>query len=133
MKLIPANQASEEKLECFFQSNPEVKTDLLLQIGYIVELNDKIEGCFVLDSFDDEIYWLKQLYVTKNAAALLPVLVESVLALAKKQEAREVFVHSHQPMVDVLLESLQFYPQKDSVLVDKYPAKSGNWWSYQVS
>ncbi|SFB26336.1 hypothetical protein SAMN04488072_11234 [Lentibacillus halodurans] len=133
MELIAANHASEEKLEQFLQNNQDVERNLLLEKGYVVELKGTIEGCFVMDLVDNDVYWLKQLYVTKNAAASLPVLLEAILAMAKEKQAKQVFVHSHQPMVDVLLESLQFYPQKENTFVGTSPDKEGNWWTYHVS
>ncbi|WP_163969493.1 GNAT family N-acetyltransferase [Oceanobacillus halotolerans] len=133
MKLLPANQASRGKLEGFVHDHEGIDRDLLLEKGYVVLLQEKIEGCFVLDTLEEDVYWLKQLYVTKNAAISLPALIEAVLALAKRKEAKEVFVHSHQPMVDQLLEALQFYPQKDTKIVDKYPIEKGKWWTYSVS
>ncbi|SDQ12907.1 GNAT family N-acetyltransferase [Virgibacillus salinus] len=133
MKLIAANQASQEKLESFLTSNDNVEQDLLKKKGYIVEIDNNIEGCFILDSIDDDIYWLKQLYITKDYAKSLPVLLEAILAMAKEKQAKKVFVHSHQPMVDILLEALQFYPQKENILVDKHPIDKGSWWTYNVS
>ncbi|MFD2761020.1 hypothetical protein [Lentibacillus juripiscarius] len=133
MELIAANRASEEKLENFLEDNKDVEKELLLEKGYVVEIEGTIEGCFVMDTVEDGIYWLKQLYVTKNAAGSLPVLLETILALAKKKEAKQVFVHSHQPMVDVLLEALQFYPQKENKFVHDAPVEKGNWWTYNVS
>ncbi|GGJ91988.1 hypothetical protein GCM10007063_13230 [Lentibacillus kapialis] len=133
MELIAANQATKAKLEIFLENNQDVKRDLLLEKGYVVELNGTIEGCFVIDSVEEDIYWLKQLYVTKNAAASLPVLLESILALAKEKQAKQLFVHSHQPMVDVLLEALQFSPQKENAFVASQPDTKGNWWTYNVS
>src|SRR5699024_149681 len=90
MELIAANYASEEKLERFLENNKDVKRDILLEKGYVVELKGQIEGCFVIDTVDDDIYWLKQLYVTKNAAASLPILLESILALAKEKQAATI-------------------------------------------
>jgi|SRR5699024_2700908 len=133
MELIAANQATKEKLETFLENNKDVERDLLLEKGYVVEFNGMVEGCFVIDSVDEDIYWLKQLYVTKNAAASLPVLLESILALAKEKQAKQLFVHSHQPMVDVLLEALQFSPQKENAFVANQPDNKGNWWTYNVS
>ncbi|TFJ93372.1 GNAT family N-acetyltransferase [Lentibacillus salicampi] len=133
MELIAANHVTEEKLERFLESNKDVKRNILLEKGYVVELNATIEGCFVIDTVDQDHYWLKQLYVTKNAASSLPVLLESILTLAKEKQAKQLFVHSHQPMVDVLLEALQFYPQKENTFVTNYPNNKGNWWTYNVS
>ncbi|TRM10785.1 GNAT family N-acetyltransferase [Lentibacillus cibarius] len=133
MEIIAANHASEEKLQRFLKDNKDVEKNLLLEKGYVVEIDDTIEGCFVLDTVEDDIYWLKQLYVTKNKAGSLPVLLETILALAKEKQAKQVYVHSHQPMVDVLLEALQFYPQKENEITDKLPKNNGNWWTYNVS
>lgn len=133
MEIIPANQADVGQLTRFLNKNDGVEKDMLQQKGYVVIIKDQIEGCFVLDSVDEDNYWLKQLYITKNEAASLPVLLESVLALAKQKMAKTVYVHSHQPMVDVLLEALQFYPQKENDFVDNHPIDKGNWWTYQVS
>lgn len=133
MKLIRANQISVAKMEAFLKHNENVKKDGLMKHGYVVELNNKIEGCFVLEEMGDEMYWLKQLYITQTQAAKLPVLLESILVLAKEQHAKTVYVHSHQPVVDIILDALQFHPQKESRFVDKQEKLEGNWWSYQVS
>ncbi|MBP1969861.1 N-acetylglutamate synthase-like GNAT family acetyltransferase [Virgibacillus natechei] len=133
MNLIQANRVSEEKLDHFLKNNQTVNGDSLLQMGYVVEVQDQIEGCFVLEAMDDYIYWLKQLYITKSEAAKLPVLLETILNLAKEQQAKTVYVHSHQPVVDIILESLQFHPQQEGNFVDKDESREGNWWFYSVS
>ncbi|WHX25994.1 hypothetical protein QNH47_17965 [Virgibacillus halodenitrificans] len=133
MKLIRAFEADEAKVEQFLKSTPNVKKESLMYQGYVVEIDEKIEACFVLEEMEDGIYWLKQLFITQNKAAKLPVLLEAILTLAKHQKAKRVFVHSHQPVVDILLEALQFNPQKEEVFVDKYKNEQGNWWSYHVS
>jgi N-acetylglutamate synthase-like GNAT family acetyltransferase len=133
MRLIRANQVSVEKMEEFLTHNQNVKKDGLMKHGYVVEMDGKIEGCFVLEEMDNEMYWLKQLYITQTQAARLPVLLESILALAKEQHAKTVYVHSHQPVVDIILDALQFHPQKENTFVDKRANQNGNWWSYQVS
>lgn len=133
MNLIQANRVSEEKLDHFLKNNQTVNGDSLLQMGYVVEVQEQIEGCFVLEAMDDYIYWLKQLYITKSEAAKLPVLLETILNLAKEQQAKTVYVHSHQPVVDIILESLQFHPQQEDIFVDKHESREGNWWFYSVS
>ncbi|GAB4074815.1 hypothetical protein GCM10028778_23180 [Barrientosiimonas marina] len=133
MELITAEHASEEKLNDFLQHNQNLEREQLLAKGYVVEFAGKIEGCFVMDDVADRVYWLKQLFVTKQAASSLPVLLEAILALAREKQAQQVFVHSHQPMVDVLLESLQFHPQKDNEFVQSSPNNEGYWWMYHVS
>ncbi|AIF44678.1 hypothetical protein [Virgibacillus sp. SK37] len=133
MKVIRAYEAEEAKVERFLKSTPNVKKESLMYQGYVVEIDEKIEACFVLEEMEEGIYWLKQLFITQNKAAKLPVLLETILTMAKHQKAKRVFVHSHQPVVDILLEALQFNPQREQVFVDKYKNEQGNWWAYHVS
>lgn len=134
MNIIPANEVTEEQLEEFFTRNENLDKNGIVEKGFVVEINSKIEGCFMLDQMEEkDVYWLKQLYITSSEANKLPVLIESILAIAKSKEAKRVYVHSHQPVVDILLEALQFHPQTDRKFVDKYPLKKGNWWTYSVS
>ena len=133
MKLVAAKHASIEKVEQFLQENQELTQDSLLHDGYLVEIEDKIEGCFALQPLEPGVYWLKQLHVTKKAAPSLPVLLESVLTLAKEKNAKSVYVYSHQPVVDLLLDALQFRPQTEKEIVDIHTQKKGNWWLYNVS
>lgn len=128
-----AKHTTYNQLEEFFSKNVNVDKNSVFQKGYVVEINNKIEGCFILDQIEANNYWLKQLYITQSEAAKLPLLLETILTLAKKQNAKSVYVHSHQPVVDILLEALQFHPQKEPLLVGKYPVGKGNWWAYNVS
>ncbi|MBU5267980.1 hypothetical protein [Virgibacillus proomii] len=133
MNLIQANKASRERLEQFLQTNPNVNKHSLFQYGYVVEMRGNIEGCFTLEEIEEGTYWLKQLYITQSEAAILPVLLEAILTMAKQKHAQRVYVHSHQPVVDILLEALQFHPQKERVSVNNYDKSNGNWWLYHVS
>lgn len=133
LKLILARDVSYEQLEAFFNKNPDVNKNRVFENGYVVELNHAIEGCFILDQVEEGIYWLKQLYITQSEAGKLPFLLEAILVLAKDRNAKSVYVHSHQPVVDLLLEALQFYPQTQSLSEEKYPVKGGSWWAYNVS
>ncbi|WP_404455746.1 GNAT family N-acetyltransferase [Oceanobacillus kapialis] len=133
MKLIPAKQVDIKKLEGFLDKNESVNKASLVRSGYVVQIDDEVVGCFSLEMLEDGIYWLKQLYITQQHASKLPVLLEAILTLAKQQQAKSVYVHSHQPVVDILLEALQFHPQKEKMFVDKYTAEEGNWWLYHVS
>lgn len=133
MHFIRAFEASKEQLDAFLEKNNDVDKDSLLRTGYVVKIQDKIEGCFILEAMGNDEFWLKRLYITKAHAAMLPVLLETILTLAKQQQAASVNVHSHQPVVDLLLEALQFHPQKEKKFVDKHPISRGNWWTYSVS
>ncbi|HLR67251.1 GNAT family N-acetyltransferase [Virgibacillus alimentarius] len=133
MNLIRASQASKKHVEHFADTNDGIDKESLYQAGYVAVVDEKIEGCFILDPVEEGFYWLKQLYITRDRANQLPFLLEAILTLAKEQQAKGVYVHSHQPTVDIILEALQFHPQNENALVDKYPVNQGNWWSYRVS
>ncbi|WP_269410495.1 hypothetical protein [Lentibacillus daqui] len=133
MNLVATKHVSIEKVEHFLQQNRDVNGNALMQHGYVVEIEQQIEGCFILEPMEPGVYWLKQLHVTKKCAPSLAVLLESVLAIAKQRHAKSVYVHSHQPVVDLLLDALQFHPQKKNEFVDSQQMKEGNWWVYNVS
>lgn len=134
MKLIEASQVNENELEKFLQNNHQIDIKTLLKTGFIVQHEDKIIGCFELESIDEGAFWLKQLYITRNEAVKLPVLLEFILVFAKQKQAKVVFAHSEQPVTDLLLESLSFSLHvDDNFKLRKVPHKKGHWWSYEVS
>lgn len=133
MKIMPVKHAVYEQLEDYLERNDNINKQLLLQKGYVVEISGQIEASFILEELDADILWLKQLYITQSKAAKLPVLLETILQLARKREAKRVYVHSHQPVVDILLEALSFQPEKQNKFIDEKSLMTGSWWSYQVS
>ncbi|ASN04054.1 GNAT family N-acetyltransferase [Virgibacillus necropolis] len=133
MELILAKDVSNTRLDQFLLNNQDVDKSLLTEKGYVVQIDEQIEGCFVLDAMENGVHWLKKLHVTKQAAHGLPVIIESILTIAKENQATCVYVHSHQPLVDILLESLQFRPQKDVKIVNIPENSNGHWWAYDVS
>ncbi|MFZ3578596.1 hypothetical protein [Virgibacillus sp. DJP39] len=133
MELILAKDVSHTRLDQFLNNNPDVDKSLITDKGYVVQIDEQIEGCFILDSMEDGVHWLKKLHVTSRAAQGLPVIIEAILTIAKENHATCVYVHSQQPLVDILLESLQFRPQKGEEH-SNIPVKSnGSWWTYEVS
>lgn len=133
MKFIRANEIDVVKLQAFLQHHPQLDRKALLESGYIIDMNDQISGCFLLQPVHGQSVWLKQLYVTPTQARALPIVIEAILALAKQMNAKHVYANSHQPVVDFLLESLQFYPQKDQLVPELAANKNGKWWSYSFS
>ncbi|WP_047980890.1 GNAT family N-acetyltransferase [Ornithinibacillus contaminans] len=133
MKLTIASEASENKIDEFLRTTNQVDKDSLLKEGYVVEIDEQIKGCFVLSNVEGRVYWLKQLYIAKESAQILPVLLETIIVLAKGKEAKKIYVHSHQPVVDILLNALQFHRQKDALELRNVARKEGNWWAYDVS
>lgn len=133
MKLIKASKLPLELVNVFLESNQQINKEHVLQSGYIIEVNHKICGCFVLEHIEKGLYVLQQFFVTTTDAMKIPVLVESILLLAKQKGASEIFVHSHKLMIDMILEALQFHPQECCGFLDKYTKNEGKWWSYAIS
>lgn len=133
MKIIPAKNAPYDQISDFLVNNEHIDKHELWEMGYVVAGEEKIVGCFILQQVENDSYWLKQLYIIKDEAGKLPFVLESVLALAKQEQARHVYTHSHQPVVDMLLDALQFNKKDQQPPVDNQSKKSGTWWTYQVS
>lgn len=133
MKVMPVKHATYEQLDDFLTRNDRIDKPLLFDKGFVVEIRGRIEASFILDELDSGGYWLKQLYITQSHAAKLPVLLETILQIARKQDAKIVYVHSHQPVVDILLESLDFQQEKNKQNIPEKSVTSGSWWSYHVS
>lgn len=133
MDLIPVSYVSEEDLQQFLQKNSHVDAEKLTEHGYLVKIGEEFHGCFVLDPLQEDIYWLRQLYMNQQKADRLPFLLDAILTLAARKRIKRVYVHSHQPVVDLLLEALQFHKEQENQYVDNPPGTKGKWWSYQVS
>ncbi|MFS0750284.1 hypothetical protein [Oceanobacillus sp. 1P07AA] len=133
MQIFKVEEAEQQAVNDFLERNENVSKDLLFSHGYVVEMNGRIDGCFVLKPIEDNAYWLKQLYITQSEARKLPVLLEGILVIARKIEAKCVYVHSNQPVVDILLEALQFKREEQIEVRKIEQHKKGNWWTYNVS
>lgn len=133
MKVLPVKHATYEQLDDFLNRNATIDKPLLFDQGFVVEIDGQIEGSFILEELESGGVWLKQLYITQSHAAKLPVLLETILQIAKHQHAKAVYVHSHQPVVDILLEALHFEPEEIQFEIPEKPVTTGNWWSYYVS
>ncbi|TQS72149.1 hypothetical protein DX933_14290 [Ornithinibacillus gellani] len=133
MKIIPAVKANEEKVAAFTEINQEIDKERLLSAGYVVEIQQEIQGCFVLSTMEEaDEYWLQQLFITKQAMSNLPVLLEMIVVITKGKQAKKLYIHSHQPVVDLLLDALQFHEQQHHTLPNQ-ARKQGKWWAYHVS
>lgn len=133
MKVMSVKHATYEQLEKFLAKNKSLDQQLLVNKGFVVELNGEIEASFTLEEVEPNRFWLKQLYITQSHAAKLPILLETILQIAKKKGAQAVYVHSHQPVVDILLEALEFKLEKNKQEIPSNLDIPGAWWSYHVS
>jgi len=133
MNLLRAHCVSKDELDAFLNNNNQLDKKYLLRDGYVVEINGCIEGCFIIQPIENNFFWLKSLYISQSKVNFLPLLFEAILALVKEKRAKKLFVHSHQPMVDKILEALRFTPQRESGFANDYVNRHGQWWSYNVS
>lgn len=133
MKLIRAQQAPQSQVNQFLKQNKSIHHESLLADGYVIEVNESLIGCFVLEPLSKAVYWLKQLYIVQAEALRIPVLMEAILEIAKEAQAHKVFVNSEQKKLDLILKALQFYPQLDCEELAEQSNYAGKWWSYQVS
>ena len=134
MQLIRANEVTYDELQSFLSKNEHVNGKGLIKSGYVAFANDHIIGCFNLESSDaGTSFWLRRMYIIRKEAALLPVILEAIIQLARLQEAKQIYVKSHQPVVDLLLESLQFSPQSKRKESFEIGNNVGNIWTYSVS
>ncbi|HLR23046.1 MAG TPA: hypothetical protein VK100_04900 [Pseudogracilibacillus sp.] len=132
MKVIPLTEMDTLTWQTFCKENELMNKETFPDNGYAVLSSHEMIGYFELELMEDYQYWLKQLYIIRNEAGKLPVLLEYILLLAKEKEATVIYAHSEQPVTDLLLESMCFSLQINSNELQKR-RKSGNWWSYKVS
>lgn len=133
LKLIGANHVSEQQLDQFLESVTSISKETLLKEGYVIIVDEEIKGCFTLLSLTEEVFWLKQLYIQPEIANNLLVLIETILLMIKKMKAKKLYVHSQQPVLDIILDALQFEKTKEEVQVEQKPNLVGKWWEYDVS
>lgn len=134
MRIVQASKINKRKLSVFLKENEGVNDTLLSDYGYVVLSNQHIIGCFQLSPIEKEIFWLNQLYVTRNKAGKLPVLLQLIIMLVESQEVKALYAHSEQPITDLLLQSVSFSQHiAHEELLSRIVKHKGQWWSYYVS
>lgn len=133
MQLIRTNRASKEQLDDFLLENIDIDREHLITDGYIVSVNHRIIGCFILDELKEDLYWLRQLYIMKEEAMTLPVVIEAILNLAKDKAGTQVIVNSHQLTLDIILKALHFYPHNQQDIDFEMISAKGKWWVYHLN
>lgn len=132
MELIEAKVADQHKVQRFLMMNEDIQSEQLLEKGYVVEINEDIKGCFIIDLVDQETYWLRQLFMNQEEMFSLPLLIDSIIQHGKEKGIRSVYVHSHQQAVDKLLSTLDFHPQSAPRHIKNGIIQQGNWWVYTI-
>lgn len=132
MELIEAKVADQQKVQQFLMTNERIQSDQLMDKGFVVEINEDIKGCFIIDYIDRETYWLRQLYMNQGEMFSLPFVIDSIIQRGKEKGIRRVYVYSHQQVVDELLSTLEFYPQSAPQHIKSGVTQQGNWWAYTI-
>src|SRR5690625_4733269 len=129
MELIHASQINENDLSSFLTNNHQIDRSSLLRHGYVVQHRNMIIGCFQLDSIEQGVYWLKQLYIIQDEVNKLPVLLELIIVFAKQQEEKLIYAHSEQHVTDLLLQSLSLSLETSKNDSLNQLNEKGQWWS----
>lgn len=132
IKIFRARELSEEYVQKFLNNAPEVQIKSILETGYMLEVNNTLSGCFMMEEIGENVYELKHFYLVTTEAIKIPILFEAILTIAKQKGAQQVFVKSQKLMTDILLRSLGFYPQTDQAFLKKSTRNGGKWWLYTI-
>lgn len=134
MKLIKASAVKESDLNTFIgQQQILYKTDSISEkTSYVIEDESTIISLFQMELVEGQNGWLKKLFITKNDALKLPAVLHTIIQFAKEQNIRTIYVHSKQPVTDLLLSSSSFTLQPLETLRPFQNEKQGNWWFYSI-
>lgn len=133
MEILSASQLPEKAVRDFLKNVEQIQVNKMLQSGYMLVSNYKINGCFMLEKVGEEAYELKHFYLISTEGIKIPILFEAILMLAKERGAKQIFVRSHKQMTDIILSSLNFYPQDVQDSLQKDERQGGKWWSYTIT
>lgn len=133
MKMVHAREADQQQVEHFLMNNEAINGEQLMKKGFVVQVDNSIKGCFVIERIDQETYWLRQLYMNKEEVISLPLIMDSIIVQAREDNIKRIFVHSHQQVVDELLSTLEFYPQTAPLQVHEGVIQKGKWWAYAIN
>lgn len=132
LRIIEASQLPEKNVHDFLKNAHQINPASVLESGYMLEIDGKICGCFVLEEITDKTFELKKFYLISTEAIKIPILFEAILSIAKEKKAKKVYVYSQKLMTDIILESFNFYPQENSGFPKKVGENEGKWWFYTM-
>ncbi|NLI67118.1 MAG: hypothetical protein GX374_00540 [Bacilli bacterium] len=133
MELKKATAVSESKLHSFIGKSGWFHNVKALDepSSYVIKDGEMIISWFQLESIDGENYWLKKLFISQNEAMKLPSVMHTIIQYAEQQNAKTIYVHSKQPVTDLLLASFSFALQDEHSLQPFQKERTGNWWFYR--
>ncbi|HEY4600790.1 MAG TPA: hypothetical protein VIG73_05875 [Cerasibacillus sp.] len=131
MKLAKAHTVQGPLLESFIKTATSLDKGHLIKEGYVIQTNDCIKGCFILTQVSDEDYWLKQLFIHPEMTRNLPILLETIIMMTRELNGRKLYIHSHQVLLDIILDALYFEKTRDiPSALENIQKQSGKWWHY---
>src|SRR5690625_3988534 len=99
-------------------------------MSYVIEEENNIISFFQMELVEYNDYWLKKLFITQRHALKLPTVLQTIIQFAEAQKIHTIFVHSKQPVTDLLLSSFSFVLQSDESLLPFQLEEEGKWWKY---
>src|SRR5699024_2250550 len=102
MKVIPLTEMDTLTWQTFCKDNELMNKATFPDNCYAVLSTHGMIGYLELELMEDYQYWLKRLYIIRNEAGKLPVLLEYILLLAKEKEATVIYAHSDHPVTHLL-------------------------------
>lgn len=134
MKLKKATAIPESELNTFIGQHDWFHQVEIINknSSYVIQDGETIISWFQLESIDEENVWLKKLFISQNEALKLPSVLHTIIEYAKSENAHTIFVHSKQPVTDLLLSSFSFSLQSPDTRFPFQEEREGNWWFYKL-
>lgn len=102
------------------------------KMSYVIEDDGRIISWFQIDHINEADIWLKKLFIAQAEALKLPEVLQAILQFAYEHKVRTMYVHSKQPVTDLLLNSFSFTLQSAEHLQAFQEREEGNWWHYSL-
>jgi len=134
MKLFKATAISKDDLNSFIAQHEElaIPRNFNEKTSYVIEENGSLISWFQLEFVAKNDVWLKKLFIIQNEALKLPTVLHAIINFANENNVLTLYVHSKQPVTDLLLSSFSFTLQTYEQLQPFQLMKEGRWWLYSL-
>jgi len=135
MQLKQMEKVDRAKLQQFLQQSEKefVLFDEQPHASYCIEDDGEIISLCQLDVHTDGAGWLKKLFITRQQATKLPDVLQTIIRFAETKRAKQLYVHSKQPLTDLLLLSSSFTIDERSNVQHFNDEQTGTWWSITLT
>ncbi len=131
MKLIHTNRLDDQVLQRFFAGSWEAFRGKhnVKENGFLIEVKGEYKAFFALLPMEDQVFWLKSLYIKEGVPSSFPwTVLETAMTLAGEKAADCVYIYSHQAALDTLLVLLQFEQAAFPSFAEGHALPEGTWW-----